>query len=140
MLTTSEKGETKEGDAVITHIHSATLMVEDQDVALDFYVGKLDWEKRADAAYGDGSRWVEVGPPGAVTVLALVKPGDVGASPEEAGKYKGISLVTDDIDSTYATLRDRGVKFVQPPEQMPWGARATWFEDPDGNLLFLVEG
>jgi catechol 2,3-dioxygenase-like lactoylglutathione lyase family enzyme len=32
---------------VITHIHSATLMVEDQDSALDFYVGKLVWEKRA---------------------------------------------------------------------------------------------
>ena len=39
---------------MITYIHSATLLVEDQDAALDFYVGKLDWEKRADAAYGDG--------------------------------------------------------------------------------------
>lgn len=125
---------------MITHIHSATLMVEDQDVALDFYVEKLDWEKRAAAQYGDGARWIEVGPSGAVTTLALVRPNDVGALPEKAGSYKGISLVTDDIDSTYRTLSDRGVKFVQPPEQMPWGARATWFEDPDGNLLFLVEG
>lgn len=125
---------------MITHIHSATLMVEDQDVALDFYVGKLGWEKRADAQYGDEARWVEVGPSEAVTALALVRPDDVGTPPEEAGKYKGISLMTDDIDSTYITLSDRGVTFIQPPEQMPWGARATWFEDPDGNLLFLVEG
>lgn len=125
---------------MITHIHSATLMVEDQDLALDFYVGKLGWEKRADAQYGEEARWVEVGPSGAVTTLALVRPDDVGAPREEAGKYKGISLITDDIDATYNKLSDRGVKFVQPPEQMPWGARATWFEDPDGNLLFLVEG
>jgi len=93
---------------VITHIHSATLLVEDQDAALDFYVGKLGWEKRADAAYGDRARWVEVGPPGAVTTLALVKPSDVAAPSEETGKYKGISLVTDDIGSTYGTLSDRG--------------------------------
>lgn len=124
---------------MITHIHSATLMVEDQDAALDFYVEKLGWEKRADSPYGEGSRWLEVAPSGAVTTLALVKPGDVGASPEDAVVYKGISLITDDLDTTYTNLRDRGVEFVQPPEQMPWGAKATWFNDPDGNLFFLVE-
>ncbi len=140
MLDLPGRNDGLEGDGVITHIHSATLMVEDQDAALDFYVGKLGWEKRADAPYGDGARWVEVGPSGAVTTLALVRPDDVDALPEETGKYKGISLVADDIDSTYRTLSDRGVKFVQPPEQMPWGVKATWFEDPDGNLLFLVEG
>lgn len=123
---------------MITHIHSATLMVEDQDAALDFYVGKLGWEKRADSPYGDGARWIEVGPSGATTALALVRPQDVGAPPEETGNYEGISLVTDDMDSTYKELSDRGVRFTQPPEKMPWGQMATWFEDPDGNRFFLV--
>lgn len=126
---------------MIKHIHSATLMVRDQDAAIDFYVEKLGWEKRADIAPGgDGPRWVEVGPPGAVTTLALVRPDDVGAPVEAAGGYKGISLVTDDMDSTYKELSDRGVKFTQPPEQMPWGQMATWFDDLDGNRFFLVEG
>lgn len=124
---------------MVKHIHSATLMVADQDAAVDFYVGKLGWEKRADSPYGDGARWIEVAPEGAVTALALVKPEDVGAPPEASGGYKGISLVTDDMDSTYRDLSDRGVEFTQPPEEMPWGQRATWFDDPDGNRFFLVE-
>lgn len=124
---------------MIKHIHSATLMVADQDAAVDFYVEKLGWEKRADEIYGEGSRWIEVGPPDAVTVLALVKPDDVGAPSEAAGSYKGISLVTDDMDTAYKNLSDRGVAFTDPPEEMPWGQRATWFDDPDGHRFFLVE-
>ena len=126
---------------MITHVHSATLMVKDQDAALDFYLGKLGWEKRADSVYGEnGERWIEVGPPGATTVLALIRPQDAGAPPEAAGGYKGVSLVTDDMDATYEELRGKGVGFTQPPEEMPWGQKATWFDDPDGNRFFLVEG
>ena len=126
---------------MITHVHSATLMVKDQDAALDFYLGKLGWEKRADSVYGEnGERWIEVGPPGATTVLALIRPQDAGAPPEAAGGYKGVSLVTDDMDATYEELRGKGVGFTQPPEEMPWRQKATWFDDPDGNRFFLVEG
>lgn len=126
---------------MITHIHSATLMVADQDAALDFYVGKLGWEKRADSVYGEaGARWVEVGPKDADTVIALIRPQDADAPPEASGSYKGLSLVADDIDSTYKDLSEKGVEFTQPPEEMPWGQKATWFDDPDGNRFFLVEG
>lgn len=124
---------------MITHIHSATLMAADQDAALEFYVGKLVWEKRADSASGDGARWIEVGPPGAVTALARIKPQDAGAPPEAAGSYKGISLITDDIETAYQELTGRGVAFTGPPEEMSWGQRATWFDDPDGHRFFLVE-
>lgn len=124
---------------MITHIHSATLMVADQDAALEFYVGKLGWEKRADSTYGNGSRWIEVGPQGAVTALALIKPEDAGAPPEAAGNYKGISLVTNDMETAYRELGGRGVEFTGLPEEMPWGQLATWFDDPDGNRFFLVE-
>lgn len=124
---------------MIKHIHSATLMVADQDAAIDFYVEKLGWEKRADETYGEDSRWIEVGPPEATTALALVKPEDVDAPPEAAGGYKGISLITADMDSTYEKLKERGVEFTGAPEEMPWGQRATWFDDPDGNRFFLVE-
>jgi hypothetical protein len=76
---------------LIQYIHSATLMVRNQDAAIDFYVEKLSWEKRVDSPYGDGARWVEVGPQGAATALALLKPYDVSTPPETAGDYKGIS-------------------------------------------------
>ncbi|MGF1470623.1 MAG: VOC family protein [Rubrobacteraceae bacterium] len=128
---------------MIQYIHSTTLLVADQDAALDFYVGKLGWEKRADSSFsaqeGVESRWIEVGPSGAETVLALLRPEDVGASAEAAGSEQGVSLVTDDIEGTYKELAGREVRFDGEPQEMPWGQKATWFYDPDGNRFFLVE-
>ena len=43
----------------------------------------------------------------------------------------------DDLDATYATLEGRGVHFVSPPAQQPWGAQAI-FEDPYGNRYALM--
>lgn len=126
---------------MINHIHSATVLVTDQDAAIDFYVEALGWEKRTDETIemDDASmRWIEVVPPGATTSVALVRPGDVGAPPEAAGSYNGLSVVADDVEETYDMLMERGVRFTGPPERMPWGDQATWFEDPDGNRFFLV--
>ncbi|MDQ3855087.1 MAG: glyoxalase, partial [Chloroflexota bacterium] len=39
---------------------------------MDFYTNQLGWEKRNDSVFGEGSRWIEVGPPGAATALALL--------------------------------------------------------------------
>jgi catechol 2,3-dioxygenase-like lactoylglutathione lyase family enzyme len=123
---------------MITHIYSATVLVRDQDEAVKFYTEKLGWEKRSDTPFGEGSRWIEVGPPGAVTVLALLRPEDVEAPPEAAGSEDGVTLVADDIQATYEELSGRGVEFTQPPAEMPWGQKATWFKDLDGNTHFLV--
>ena len=124
---------------MIKYIHSATVCVSDQDRALDFYVNKLGWEQRADAPYGNGSRWIEVAPPGAQTAVALSRPEDLGLSPEAVGMYTGVSLIAEDLNATYEELRERGVEFTSPPQQMPWGAMATWFSDQDGNRFFLTE-
>lgn len=48
-------------------------------------------------------------------------------------------MVTD-VDATYADLVAKGVTFTKPIEAMPWGAKATWLEDPDGNTFFFIEG
>jgi catechol 2,3-dioxygenase-like lactoylglutathione lyase family enzyme len=45
----------------IAHIHTVGVPVSDQSRSLDFYVGKLGFEKRLDAPFGDG-RWLEVAP------------------------------------------------------------------------------
>ncbi len=126
---------------MIKYIHSAAVCVRDQDAAVDFYVNKLGFEKRRDDPFGEESRWIEIGPPGAETVLALLRPQDMGRSPEEGiGAFTGISLIAEDINATYEQLSARGVQFTQPPQAMPWGAMATWFSDPDGNSYFLSEG
>jgi catechol 2,3-dioxygenase-like lactoylglutathione lyase family enzyme len=59
----------------ITKIGRVIIPVSDQDQALEFYMGKLGFEKRLDAPYGEGERWIEVAPPGAATTIALV-PGE----------------------------------------------------------------
>jgi catechol 2,3-dioxygenase-like lactoylglutathione lyase family enzyme len=116
-------------------------MVSDQDKALDFYVNTLGWQKAMDNSMGEGMRWLTVAPPGATTQLVLSLPswsGDPDATMQTG--YCGISLVAPDIDAAYAELSAKGVNFKQPVEVMPWGQKATWFSDPDGNEFFLVEG
>jgi len=48
----------------ITHVHTVGVPVTEQERALEFYVGKLGFEKRMDASFGPGQRWIEVAPPG----------------------------------------------------------------------------
>ena len=124
---------------MISRIHSTTVIVSNQDTALEVYVGKLGWEKRADNPFGDGFRWLTVAPVGAETELVLGTADAYGVAADVTARSSGISLVTNDIDATYAELSERGVRFTQPPERMPWGAKATWFSDPDGNTFFLAE-
>jgi uncharacterized glyoxalase superfamily protein PhnB len=82
----------------------------------------------------DEMRYLTVVPPGAKTQLVL---GHSSWGGMGAGKQTGISFVTPDIDTTYETLSARGVAFKGPPEMMPWGEKAAWFSDPDGNEFFL---
>jgi predicted enzyme related to lactoylglutathione lyase len=125
---------------MISHIHSTSIVVADQDAALDFYVNVLGWQKSMDAMLGPEMRWLTVVPPGATTELVLSHPSwyPEGETVRQPGGHTGVSFVASDIDATYATLCERGVSFRQPVETMPWGQKATWFSDPDGNEFFLV--
>ena len=123
---------------MIARIHSATIAVSDQDAALDFYVNTLGWEKALDNPMGPDMRFLSVVPRGAETQLVLGHTSWFNDEHPVPAK-SGISLITPDIDATYATLTERGVKFKEPVAVMPWGQKAAWFFDPDGNEFFLVE-
>lgn len=125
---------------MISRIHSTTIVVGDQDKALDFYVNTLGWEKAMDSPMGETMRWLTVAPKGAQTQLVLSTASwyPPGKAPKSGNT--GISLVSPDIDATYESLTKRGVKFKDPVSVMPWGQKATWFFDADGNEFFLVEG
>jgi catechol 2,3-dioxygenase-like lactoylglutathione lyase family enzyme len=125
---------------MIAKIHSTSIAVADQDAALDFYVNTLGWDKAMDAMVGGVMRWLTVVPPGAATQLVLAARGAMGSENLPTGGYTGISLNTPDIDATVEALKARGVRFKQPVDVMPWGDKATWFYDLDGNEFFLVEG
>jgi catechol 2,3-dioxygenase-like lactoylglutathione lyase family enzyme len=120
----------------ITQLGTVIVPVSDQDKALEFYVGTLGFEKRADTPFGRGDRWVEVAPPGAVTTLALMPPQDGGP----IGIDTHVALNTADIDADHANLLEQGVD--ADPEVMRMGDPVPpmfFFKDPDGNKFFLVQ-
>ena len=123
---------------MLSRIHSVSVTVSDQDAALEFYTGKLGFLVGEDATVGDGMRWVTVAPPGSVTEIALFAPGGQGP-PDSRNGYTGITFTSHDIESAFRDLSEKGVHFTEPVQMMPWGQKATWFTDPDGNMFFLVE-
>lgn len=50
-----------------------------------------------------------------------------------------IDLLVDDCRAAYEVLRDRGVVFLAPPQQPPWGGWRCFAEDPDGYLIEIEE-
>lgn len=138
--------QAREEQPVITRIKSTTVFVSDQDRALEFYVGKLGFEKRADQPMGpDAPRWIEVAPPGAQTSLVLYKPTSSapGAASYELaqqliGTFASFIFGVDSVPATAEALKARGVAFGDEPVQHPWGWWAT-VKDPDGNTIGLHE-
>jgi lactoylglutathione lyase len=50
-----------------------------------------------------------------------------------------LSITVTDLDRAHERLQQAQVQILQPPQVMPWGQRILFFQDPDGNLLELVE-
>ena len=50
-----------------------------------------------------------------------------------------VNFGTPDIHALHERLTAEGVRFVRPPEREHWGGWVATFEDPDGNLLQLLE-
>ena len=117
-----------------------TIVVKDQGASLDFYTGKVGFEKKTDVTPPGSYRWVTVGPKGQDLELALWQMG----SPDPNGWSKDwkpggppVVLRVDDCRRTFAEMKSRGVKFVQAePQELAWGISAT-FTDPDGNLFSI---
>lgn len=54
------------------------------------------------------------------------------------GRFVGISIEVQDIQSTYESLAAKGVEFTGPPEQQTWGGIIAHFKDLDGNVITLL--
>ena len=123
--------------ATVSRVANVIVAVRDQDAMLEFYTEKLGLEKRADLPFGNGDRWIEVGPAGAETPIALCPP---GPSNEAGGKDTGITLQTDDIDSYRDRLAAEGVDVDAEVSRMGDPVPPLcWFRDPEGNTVMVVE-
>ena len=62
------------------------------------------------------------------------------APPPDPGRGSVILVLTvDDCRAAYDELRGRGVEFLMPPRQPPWGGWRCFAHDPDGHLLELED-
>jgi catechol 2,3-dioxygenase-like lactoylglutathione lyase family enzyme len=134
---------------MINRLSVATIWVKDQNEALRFYTEKLGFEIRADFTNGD-YRWLTVGlkdQPDVEFQLAALKPGgslsqeDVDQLTKlvETGKMGVGPWKTDDCQKTYETLQARGVEFVQPATDRPYGIIEAVFKDNSGNVMVLAQ-
>ncbi len=135
----------------IKQVGTVFVPVADQARALEFYLDKLGFEKRADFPYGDGSRWIEVAPPGAANTISLVPPSEGKSA---GGGETHCAFTTEDIEADHVTLRARGVDVdveiarkgkrrsglvsveATVPDPVP---SQFFFRDLDGNRFLIVQ-
>lgn len=121
-----------------------SIMVDDQDKALDFYTRVLGFQKKTEIPVGK-YRWLTVvspedGPQG--TELSLEPNANpIGRAFQEGLFKQGIpctAFEVDDIQAEYERLRSASVEFTVAPMQ----AGAVWiavFADTCGNLIQIYQ-
>jgi catechol 2,3-dioxygenase-like lactoylglutathione lyase family enzyme len=125
-------------------IEHIAIVVDDQDEAIEFFVGVLGFELVEDvpATTNDGrpKRWIVVRPPSARTGL-LLAPADGADQRAVVGRQVagrvGFFLRVDDFAATHERLLDAGVRFVTEPRDEPYG-RVAVFLDVAGNRWDLL--
>jgi catechol 2,3-dioxygenase-like lactoylglutathione lyase family enzyme len=112
------------------------LPVSDVDRAIDFYAGKLGFDKDVDVQPTEGVRVVQMTPEGSGCSVGFGTGLDVYAG--EPGSIRGLHLVVDDISEARAELLGRGVE-VSDIHDFGGGVKGANFSDPDGNSFELQE-
>jgi catechol 2,3-dioxygenase-like lactoylglutathione lyase family enzyme len=127
------------------HLEHVSLIVDDYDAAIAFFVDALGFELVEDSAAlttvgGRPKRWVVVRPAQARTGLLLARAdGEHQASAvgdQFAGRV-GLFLRVDDFQTQYDRMRAAGVEFVGEPRDEPYG-RVVVFLDIAGNRWDLL--
>ncbi len=130
---------------MIDRISHVSLIVRDQQEALEWYTDKLGFEVASDDAFPEGEgRWVTIAPPAQTELEIVLEPLSWGLSGDDPDQKEsligsnGFVFSVDDMDATIQDLEDKGVRIVSPPEEVPWGISAL-IEDLYGNTHNLVE-
>ena len=124
---------------MLEKVFYTSVLVSDQDKALDFYTNVLGLEKRVENPTPDGPRFLSVGVKGDDFQLVLW-PGTPGQGEPVMGRPPAsITIETDDCRKTVEELESRGVEFSSNVLEFPWGFVAQ-VKDPDGNLLQVRQG
>ena len=123
-------------------IGGITVLVSEYDEAIAWYTGMLGFVLCEDAPLPDGKRWVRIAPPGTTGTSLLLARAATEAQRTRIGDQTGgrvaLFLHTDDFVRDYEAMAGRGVRFVEPPREEPYGTVAV-FTDLYGNRWDLLE-
>ena len=124
-------------------IYVTSVLVDDQEKALQFYTNVLGFVKKNDIPLGE-ARWLTVvSPENAAGPELLLEPDShpaVGPF-KEALAADGIpvtSFAVDDVNAEFQRLRGLGVQFTQEPLEMG-GVTTAVFDDTCGNLIQIAK-
>ena len=118
------------------------LIVSEYDEAIQFYVQKLGFTLIEDTVLSETKRWVVIAPPGSDGCRLLLAKAATDEQRSRVGNQTGgrvfLFLYTNDFDTDYTVMLEKGINFVRQPVEEPYGKVAV-FEDLYGNLWDLVE-
>jgi len=133
---------------MITRLSHVTIYVLDQDEAKKFYTEKLGFEVRMDTTL-EGFRWLTVGPQDQkdLEIVLMKAAANFMMDAETAAQLrqlieKGLLgagvFETKDCRATYEELKSRGVEFLSPPQERPYGIEAL-LKDNSGNWFSMTQ-
>ena len=133
---------------MITRLSHVTVYVLDQEDAKKFYTEKLGFAIRTDVTM-DGFRWLTVGPqaqPELEIVLMEAKASPMMDADTAAQLRQFVTkgllgagvFETEDCRATYQALKAKGVEFLSPPAERPYGIEAV-LKDNSGNWFSMTQ-
>jgi len=124
------------------HIALLSLVVDDYDEAITFYVGKLNFTLKEDTVMSETKRWVVVAPPGSDTTSLLLAKAANEEQKSRVGNQTGgrvfLFLHTDNFERDFQNMKEQGIEFVRGPVKEPYGMVAV-FKDLYGNLWDFIQ-
>lgn len=131
------------GERMTIKIVVTSVMVDDQQKALEFYTGKLGFVKKEDVPVGE-HRWLTVvsrAQPDGPEVLLEPMGMPAARTFQKALRSEGIPLTSfgvDDLEKEHERLTALGVHFSMPPTDVG-PVKIAVFDDTCGNLIQIAE-
>ena len=124
-------------------IHATSVIVDDQDRALEFYTQKLGFIKKTEIPLGEHKWLTVVSPEEQSGVELLLEPNAFEPAQvyQKALKEAGIpwtAFLVDDLEKEYERLVGLGVQFSMPPKEAGT-VKIAVLDDTCGNNIQLVQ-
>ncbi|MEI6140766.1 MAG: VOC family protein [Mariniphaga sp.] len=126
----------------VQRLLQVTIVVDDYDEAIQFYVQKLNFALIEDTVLTSSKRWVVLAPPGSDGCGILLAKAVTDQQKSRIGDQTGgrvfLFLQTSDFASDFKNLKAKGVTIIREPIVEKYGTVAV-FADLYGNLWDLIE-